>query len=364
MKANKKTVLLALSGGVDSSVSGFLLKQKGYNVIAAFMKCFSDTKNPYTKECSYLQDLQMARKISLKLNIPFVVLDFEKEYKKQVIEPMFKSYAKGLTPNPDMQCNTIIKFPLLWKEARKLKADYIATGHYAKIKRDKNGYSLLSGRDKAKDQSYFLSELTQKDLKHALFSIGNLTKKEVREIAKKNNFPNWSRPGTAGICFVGNIPMQKFLKEKFKPKIGKVISPEGALLGSHQGIQFYTIGQKANPSIGINIKKPSNLAQKRFYIAEKKADNILIAAPENHSILKRKSVQLKSLHLINQKEKIPPDLKARIRHLGRLHPGKLKKINNEYQFIFNKPIETVAEGQYIVLYHKDKVIGSGEIRIK
>ena len=166
----QKTVLLGLSGGVDSSVAALLLKKQGYNVIAVFMKNFSDIKNPLTKECNYLEDKKIAQKIAAILNIPILILNFEKEYKKYVIEPMFDAYKNGLTPNPDIVCNKIIKFPLLWKKAETIKADYIATGHYARIKEKSEGYQLLSGKDKTKDQSYFLSELSQSDLSHTHFS--------------------------------------------------------------------------------------------------------------------------------------------------------------------------------------------------
>src|SRR3989338_6745053 len=234
MCEKKKTVLLGMSGGVDSSVAALLLKKKGYNVIGAFLKIYSDTKNKLTGQCAYLDELKMARKISSILNIPLIVLDYEKDYKKHVLNPMFKSYASSKTPNPDISCNAIIKFPFLWKAAKKYKADLIATGHYAKIKKYKKICTLLMGKDNTKDQSYFLAELAQKDLSHTIFPIGNYTKKKIRE------------------------------------KPGKVITPTGDIIGTHKGISFYTIGQKTGEHIGINVKKPREFAQKRFYVGEKR----------------------------------------------------------------------------------------------
>ena len=362
MKKNskQKTVLLALSGGVDSSVAALLLKKQGYRVIAAFMKNFSDTKNPLTGECNYLEDKKMAQKIASILNLPFEILDFEKQYKKQVIEPMFKAYKKGLTPNPDILCNKIIKFPLLWKIAKKIKTDYIATGHYARIRKTKLGYSLLMGKDKTKDQSYFLSELSQNDLQHTLFPIGNLTKTEVRKIAKKNNFPNWNKKSTSGICFVGKINFKSFLEKKIKNKNGLIKDPNNNVIGKHPGIFYFTIGQRIGQRLGIKFTTNIN---KKLYVAKKiKSKNIIIATPENSPLLKKQKIKIINFHKINEKEKIPKLLKARIRHLGHLHKGKLIKKNYNYYFVFNKPIEQVAEGQYIVLYYKNKVMASGEIR--
>lgn len=362
---DKPIVLLGLSGGVDSSVAALLLKKQGFKVIGAFLKMYSDTKNPLTGECSYLDDLKMAKKIALILGIPLIELDYEKEYKNQVLDPMFSAYKKGLTPNPDIACNKIIKFPFLWKEAQKIGAKFVATGHYARIKKYKRAYYILVGKDRKKDQSYFLSELSQKDLEHTLFPVGNLTKNGVREIARKNGFPNWNKHGTVGICFVGQIPMQKFLQRKIKPKKGKVIMPDGNLVGTHQGIAYYTIGQKIGPHNGVEIIKPVHLAQKRFYVAEKRRPNILVSAPEGHSSLSKRELLIKNLHLISLKDKLPDNnLKARIRHLGHLHEGKLYKNNNKWHFLFSKPVQALAEGQYIVLYSEDKVVGSGEIRFK
>ncbi|MEK6933519.1 MAG: tRNA 2-thiouridine(34) synthase MnmA [Nanoarchaeota archaeon] len=364
-KINNKTVLIGFSGGVDSSVAALLLKKQGYKVIGAFLKMYSDTKNPLTGECSYLDDLKMAKKSALKLNIPLIELDYENEYKKNVIGPMFSAYKKGLTPNPDILCNKIIKFPFLWREAEKIGAKYIATGHYARINEGKEGYSLLAGRDKSKDQSYFLAALSQEDLRHSLFPVGNLKKQEVRRIAKSHGLPNWNKHGTVGICFVGQIPMQKFLQQKIKPRKGKVMMVDGEVIGAHSGISFYTIGQKVGSNIGIDIIKPQLLAQKRFYIASKKKPNILLVAPEGYSALSKKEVKIKDFHLINTRYKIPKSkVAARIRHLGNLHAGRLIKKNKKYYFVFSKPVQALAEGQYIVLYKGERVIGSGEIRLR
>lgn len=358
-KNNQKTVVIGLSGGVDSAVAALILKKQGYKVIAAFMKNFSDTKNPYTKECSYLEDKRMAQKLALQLKIPFVVFDFEKQYKKYVIDQMYKDYRSGKTPNPDILCNKIIKFPLFYKEAKKLGADYIAMGHYARIKKTKSGHNLLAGKDKEKDQSYFLADLSQSDLKHTLFPLGNLTKQKVRSIAKQNHFPNWNRHGTVGICFVGQVNMIDFLKKKIKPKQGIVKDQNNNKIGTHQGTQYYTIGQKAQEHIGINIHKPIQLAQERFYIAKKEKPNTLIVAPENHPILFKKQISLKSIHLINPKEKIPKsNIKVRIRHLGKLHSGKLTK----NIFTLGKSIKAIAPGQIAVFYKKNKALASAEIR--
>src|SRR3990167_9545024 len=230
----KQKVLLAMSGGVDSSVAALLLKGQGFQVIGSFIKSWSDTKDDLG-QCTWIADRKMAMKIASQLNIPLITLDFEKQYRKQVVNEMFKSYKKGITPNPDVDCNNRVKFPLLWKAAKKLKADFIVTGHYARVKRIVNGkvvndkkfskminnnvkksgsaiknfsgkggvkYELLRAKDESKDQSYFLYRLNEADLRHSLFPIGEYTKKQVRKIAEKHGFENFARKSTVGICFV------------------------------------------------------------------------------------------------------------------------------------------------------------------
>lgn len=360
----KEKVLLGLSGGVDSAVAAILLKKQGYEVIGAFMINFSETKNKLTGECNYLQDKKEAEKVAQKLGIKLINLNFEKQYKKQVIDPMFKAYSKGLTPNPDSLCNKVIKFPLLWKEAKKLNCKYIATGHYIKkIKKDKE-YLLKIPKDKIKDQSYFLYDLTQKDLKHTLFPISNLKKEEVRKIAKKNRLPNYDKKGTSGICFVGRINMKDFLKQRIKNKNGKILSPESKIIGEHQGVNFHTIGERIREDNYTKINKEfRNKYKSKMYVAKKDIrNNTITIAPKNHKILKSNSFKIKKLNLISKKTKLPlKNIKVRIRHQGELIPARIdKKLNCK----LNKAIDGLASGQSCVIYQNstDIILGGGEIK--
>jgi len=366
----KEKVLIAMSGGVDSSVAALLMKKQGYKIVAAFMKNWSDTIDPITGECSWKEERRMAMKIAAKLNIPFKTLDFEKEYKRDVIEDMFKKYKKGITPNPDVDCNKKIKFPLLIKAAKKLGCSHVVTGHYARIKQNKksNKYELLRGKDESKDQSYFLYGLSQNDLKHTLFPIGELTKKEVREIAKKNKFPNHDKKGTVGICFIGKVNLKEFLQKKIKPKKGKILNPDGKQIGEHDGIYYYTIGQKIGPKFGIDIKKENKTKPKKWYVAIKDLKkNIIVAAPEGHKINFKKDLIVNEFYLIDKEKKdfIGKKTKvfSRIRHVGELIPSELRQGRNckRWKITLNKPITGVSEGQAIVLYQKDKCIGGGVI---
>lgn len=367
MKPNRqKTAIIGLSGGVDSAVSALLLKKKGFKVIGLFMQTFreeTNSKNP-CKSKAKMTDEKMARIIAKMLKIKFISRNYKKQYKKEVINPMINDYGKGLTPNPDISCNKLIKFPYLLKEAKALKADYIATGHYAQIKKTKSGFQLLQGKDSTKDQSYFLCDLNQDILSKTLFPVGNLTKSQVRKIAEKNKFPNYNKPGTTGICFLGRTPnIKSFLENKIRHKKGKILSPEGKILGTHQGTSYYTIGQKIQEHLGLIISKPKEHAQERYYIADKiPKTNTLVAAPENHPSLLKQKVAINSLHFINPKDKIPKsNLTARIRHLGEMHKGKLTKKANHYVFTFSKPVPAIAKGQSLVLYKNNQVIGGGEL---
>lgn len=437
-------ILLAMSGGVDSSVAALLMKNKGYEIIGAFMKNWSDTKNDLG-ECTWRGERRYALKIAAMLNIPLITLDFEKEYRNIVVEKMYKDYKKGITPNPDVDCNEKIKFPLLIKAAKKLKCDFVVTGHYARIKRvvikedvgDKNKvsiinnktmnkkvsrltsknkisersesilgweggkkfqYSLLRAKDESKDQSYFLYRLKQNELKNILFPIGDLTKKEVREIAQKNNFPNYNKKSTVGICFIGKVNLKKFLQKRIKPQKGKILNPEGKQIGEHDGIFYYTIGQRIGPRFGIEIHKTKETMQK-WYVARKiLKTNTIIAAPENHQLNFRKEIYLNKIHWISsnpfdnnsKKNKMnnknlsliknkstasevslslggwvgknkPIKVFSRIRQVGELLPSILELKNTKYKVTLKKAITGISEGQAIVLYQGKKCIGGGII---
>ncbi len=367
----KLKVLVAMSGGVDSSVAALLMKEKGYEVVGAFMKNWSDTKNKITGECAWKEERRFALKIAKILEIPLVTLDFEKEYKAQVIDKMFESYKKGKTPNPDIDCNRKIKFPLFLKYAKSNGFDKIVTGHYSKIKKLKNVYRMFRAKDKMKDQSYFLYGLSQKELKYTLFPIGNYTKKQVREIARRKGFPNYNKKGTVGICFIGKINLKDFLQKRIKPKKGDILDSRGKKIGEHDGIYYYTIGQRIGPRYGINIKK-SKEEMKRWYIVGKDAKkNILTVASEGDPLNFRKEFFVKSLHLIegsekdflNRIKKRQRKFLSRIRSVGELLKIKLsfeedKKI---LKAVLKEAISGISEGQAVVFYKGKKVIGGGEI---
>jgi tRNA-specific 2-thiouridylase len=286
---------------------------------------------------------------------------------------MFEKYKKGITPNPDIDCNQKIKFPLLLKEAKKRKINLIATGHYARVKKNTKNeiYELFRGKDNSKDQSYFLYKINQNELSHCLFPIGDYTKQQIRDIAEKNHFPNYNKKGTVGICFVGKVNLKKFLQKKINPKKGKILNPDGKIIGEHDGIYYYTIGQRLGPRYGFELDRGDKNKPSRWYVAKKDSKkNILIAAPENHPLNFRKEVIAKNIHFIDNslidKIKRGDKLKvlSRIRHVGELLPSIFfyDKKYKQFRVILNKAITGVSEGQAIILYQGEKVLGGGEIK--
>lgn len=359
-------VAVAMSGGVDSSVAAALLKDAGYDIVGVFLTCWSKGIG-----CSTETDRMDALRVAVKLGIPFRVFNFEKEYKERVIDRFFEAYKKGLTPNPDIWCNEEIKFGLFLEKAlSELKVDCIATGHYARIKlKTQNSklktLHLLMGVDKNKDQSYFLYRLTKFQLSKTLFPIGSLTKQLVREIAKEKGLHNAEKPDSQGICFIGNINVNEFLKRRLPIKQGEVVRTNDEVIGVHDGVWFYTIGQRH----GFKINKYQG---QPLYVIEKDVkNNRLIVGRGKESEVK--SFAMGDLHWIYENEKPArpagglkiknEKLRVRIRHLGELMPCRLETGDSEAQVELENPTRGVAPGQHAVFYQGEEVLGGGVIEI-
>ena len=392
-----KKVIVALSGGVDSSVAALILKKQGYHVIGIFMKNWHDESVTISNECPWLEDSNDALIISEKLGIPFQVIDLSKEYKKRIVDYMFREYKEGRTPNPDILCNKEIKFDVFLSKAESLGADYIATGHYCIKKESKKGnkkiYKLIEGKDKTKDQSYFLCQLNQIQLSKVLFPIGDLKKTDVRKIANENGLITANKKDSQGLCFVGKIKLPEFLQQKLKIKRGKIIkvAPDekifkkvlknvkdenylkksvqkykysessGELIGYHDGAHFFTIGQRKGLQIG-GFKKP-------LFVIEKdvKKNIIYVGEGENHPGLYRQGLLIKS----NDINWLRPDLKislnssekilARIRYRQTLKPAQIFIRKEGLYLVFNKKQKSISSGQFAAWYKEKELIGSGII---
>src|SRR3989338_4332849 len=257
MPKKKEKVFVAMSGGVDSSVSAALLKRDGFDAVGVYMKCWQDGE-----ACTYQDDEISARLAASHRSIPFYTWNFLKEYKERVVDYMLKGYADGVTPNPDMMCNKEIKFGLFFEKARKLGVDRVATGHYARIQEGR----LLEGKDKNKDQSYFLSFIKPEVLPYILFPIGEYAKPQVREFARKFGLPNAERKDSQGICFVGKVDVSDFLKHYIAQRPGEIVDVAGHALGTHEGVMYYTIGQRSGLGLsgGPYYVANKDLAQNRL----------------------------------------------------------------------------------------------------
>jgi len=339
-QGNGKKVFIAMSGGVDSSVAALLLKQSGYDVVGVYMKGWSLT------DCAE-EDASDARRVTGVLNIPFYVFNFENEFKKEVVDYMVSEYAAGKTPNPDVMCNREIKFGLFLKKALALGADYIATGHYVQ----RVGNKMVRAKDENKDQSYFLWTLTQDQLKHCLFPVGDYTKPQVRFIANKYNLPTAEKPDSQGVCFVGEIDVAGFLKEKLGKNFGPIKTIDGKTIGTHDGAIFYTIGQRKG--IGIKGSLPGEQG-KVYYVAAKNVDtNTLWVSEGNSKNLFAKELIVKNINWISGVEpKLPLKCLARIRYRQPLQKAKLFKILNfrELKVEFDVPQRAITPGQSAVFY--------------
>jgi tRNA-specific 2-thiouridylase len=379
----KQSVAIGLSGGVDSAVSAVLLKRQGYEVTGVFLYCFDSRKTP----CTVDEDRAMAVKVADHIGIPIKIIDLRSQYRRSVVEYFFSEYRNGRTPNPDVMCNREIKFGLFYREAiENWGMNFVATGHYSRILNYKfeilnnviEQTVLAKGVDKTKDQSYFLYNLKERQLEHILFPIGELRKHQVRTIAKQFNLPNWDRPDSQGICFIGEVDVRKFISTKLKPKKGLVLSSKGEIIGEHDGVWFYTIGQRHGYKITQNSKarlasgqvKSQKTDGKPMYILGKNSErNELIVGYKEDCYSKK--IELENFHLINPRTfsnlsdlSLLSDLNnlnVRIRHLGELYPCKVFYERSGIWFELKKPAFAVAPGQSAVLYYKDIVLGGGVI---
>ena len=347
-----KKVAIGLSGGVDSAVAAVLLKRAGFDVVAVNMKCWSNIDG---SECEADKDRKIAIQVAEHIGIPIKVWDFEKEYKETVMDYFFTEIKKGRTPNPDIICNKEIKFKLFLKKAvEQLKVDYVATGHYARIAKDQDGYKLLKGVDVTKDQSYFLYALNQTQLSKTLFPIGHLTKKEVRGLAKEFNLPNQNKKDSVGICFIGEVDITEFLKKYIPEKPGNVKNLKGEVIGQHMGVWFYTIGQRRKFTI-------NKYQGKSMYVVRKDvAKNELIVGDVvdvNTSQFEVEDISFMFKKAKNILEKEYVDI--RIRHLGKLLKGRVK--NNVVKSDKGN-FQSVASGQSAVFYKGDVVLGGAIIK--
>lgn len=389
----KKRVVVGLSGGVDSSVAAYLLKEQGYEVIALFMKNWHDDSVTISNECPWLDDSNDAVIVAQHLGIPFQTIDLSKEYKKRIVDYMFNEYQKGRTPNPDVLCNREIKFDIFLKAAMKLGADFVATGHYCRkgeIERDgKKIYQLLAGKDGNKDQSYFLCQLTQGQLGKALFPIGELTKPEVRAIAKKIGLATAEKKDSQGLCFIGKVHLPDFLQQQLKPKKGKVIeipgdstifkngwseddlknitqpydlsAEAGAEVGEHNGAHYYTIGQRKGLNMG-GFPKPM------FVIGTDTEKNLIyMGQGEDHPGLYRRGlfIQASEVHWVREDLALEVgasrDYKVRIRYRQPLDQARLTMTEEGLYIVFENLQRGVAPGQFAAWYENEELIGSGVI---
>ncbi|NCO15350.1 tRNA 2-thiouridine(34) synthase MnmA [Candidatus Wolfebacteria bacterium CG18_big_fil_WC_8_21_14_2_50_39_7] len=370
LKRDKK-IFVAMSGGVDSSVAALLLKKQGYDVVGGFMKYWADFQSVSghaENRCCSSEARRDAMKVCSKLNIPFLTWDFQKEFKKAVVNDFISGYKKGITPNPCVICNKEIKFGLFFEKALKMGADYVATGHYARLatgdkkqgtrKRKSLSHvscrmSLFAAKDKNKDQSYFLWTLTQNQLKHCLFPIGDHLKSEVRQIAKKAGLPVALKRASQEVCFVYDADLTGFLKKWIKPKKGEIIELKtNKKIGEHNGIQFYTIGQR----VPIGGTGPYYVFSKNL----KKNQLIVIGKDDKNSLYNE--IALKNVNWISGEPPKSAKILVRTRYRQPLVSAKIMLHASRFMLYFDQPVKFVAPGQSAVFYNKEnELLGGGVI---
>ncbi len=398
----RKRVVVGLSGGVDSSVAAYLLKEQGYEVIGMFMKNWHDDAVTISDECPWLEDSNDAMIVAQKLGIPFQAIDLSEAYKERIVDYMFAEYKAGRTPNPDVLCNREIKFDIFLESAMKLQADFVATGHYCRKETlTANGgavHRLLAGVDNNKDQSYFLCQLKQSQLAKALFPIGELTKPEVREIAKAQELITADKKDSQGLCFIGKVRLPEFLQQQLKPKKGRVIeilaeaqqytddlvadtstdgsealsletlsrpfsynTKDGKVVGEHNGAHYFTIGQRK----GLNI---GGTPEPLFVISTDTKENVIYTGQgDTHPGLFRKGLFIKEedIHWIREDLSLAigekTEYNVRIRYRQPLEKARLYRKDEGLYIVFHSLQKAIASGQFAAWYQGEELIGSGVI---
>lgn len=358
-------IAIGLSGGVDSSVAALLLKQKGYDLIAMFMRNWHDTTGTLHGDCAWEEDLDLAKMVARKLDIPFYFTDLSREYRTRVVDYMFNEYEKGRTPNPDILCNREIKFDAFLEKALELGAEKVATGHYCRTDMTAGGeYRLLQGIDSNKDQSYFLCQLNQEQLSRAIFPIGDLLKPRVRELAQEAGLPTAERKDSQGICFVGKVDLPVFLQQKLRPREGNVVEifRDGSrkTIGKHHGAHFYTIGQRKGLNIGGHVNP-------LFVIStDVETNTVYVGEGQDHPGLYHKTltVEKKDIHWIRPglelKEGEERPFSIRIRYRQPLQEG-IVRCENGITITFTEPQRGITPGQFAAWYLGEELAGSGVI---
>ena len=356
----KKKIVVGLSGGVDSAVTAWLLKEKGYEVTGLFMQNWEDDNDD--EYCTSKQDLIDAVSVAEKIGIDIQVVNFAKEYKEKVFSLFINGLENGITPNPDILCNSEIKFNAFLNHAIGMGADKIATGHYAKVQEVDGLFQLLKGDDGTKDQSYFLYKLNQSQLSRSIFPLGHLLKSDVRNIAKDNGLHNYDRKDSTGICFIGERPFAKFLSGYIKKNPGDIKNLNGNILGQHDGINFYTIGQRQGLKIGGT--KFGNGAP--WFVLDKKIkeNEIIVGQGHEHPLLLKDGLTANDFHWILDKEpKTNWVYAAKTRYRQNDAPCEIDEINDEeFNMIFGQKQWAITPGQSVVIYESNVCLGGGIIK--
>ncbi|HUP92049.1 MAG TPA: tRNA 2-thiouridine(34) synthase MnmA [Solimonas sp.] len=350
-------VIVGMSGGVDSSVAALLLKERGYRVSGLFMVNWTEDEQGY---CSAADDFQDARAVCEELGIPLHRADFSAEYRQRVFDRFLADYAAGRTPNPDVLCNREVKFQPFREHALRLGADWIATGHYARIEHRDDGPCLLRSLSDDKDQTYFLAAVAPEHLQRVLFPVGELTKPQVREIARKAGLATHRKKDSTGICFIGERNFREFLAQYLAPRSGPMVDDAGKPVGEHRGLMFYTLGQRR----GLSIGGRRGAREAPWYVIEKRAESntLVVSQDPQHPRLLAREVRTRPFHWIHKPESMPPALQARIRHRQALQECSVELLDDGSAVVrFVQAQRAAAPGQYLALYRGEECLGCGEI---